>query len=73
MKLKLIMFVSTNMILNVYLYNAIAEKSGLSLSFSRDIIERICICIVKCTNINKTLILQNILFKNHYEDTTRII
>lgn len=73
MKLKLIMFVSTNMILNVYLYNATAEKSGFSLSFSRDIIERICICIVKCTNINKTLILQNILFRNHYEDTTRII
>lgn len=56
-----------------YLYNATAEISGFSLSFSRDIIERICICIVKCTNINKTLILQNVLYKNHYEDTTRII
>lgn len=53
------------MILNVYLYNATAEMSGFSLSFSRDIIKRICICIVKCTNINKTMVLQNVLFKDH--------
>lgn len=57
MKLKLIMFVFINMILNVYLYNVIVEKSGFFLLFFRDIIERICICIVKCMNINKILIL----------------
>lgn len=40
------MLVSINMILNVYLYNATAEMSGFSLSFSRDTIEGICICIM---------------------------